>query len=119
MEGVIIKLTVQGFYSPEKYTHIYIYKTNTTALCKPHFDANVTQAKERKSNVYLNPSIFHTVMKLHLNERELFVIQAFGNNRLRVNSSRSAGECVGEIKARQHCLSLDPDAALLCWGIAL
>lgn len=72
-----------------------------------------------KSDVYLNPSIFQAVMKLHLNERELFVIQAFGNNRLRVNSSRSVGECGGEIKARRHCLSLDPDAALLCWGIAL
>lgn len=63
-------------------------------------------------------NIFQAVMKLHLNERELFVIRAFGNNRLRVNSSGPVGECGGEIKARRHCLSLDPDAALLCWGIA-
>lgn len=66
----------------------------------------------------MNASTFQAVMKLHLNERELFVIQAFGNNRLRVNSGRSVGECGGEIKARRHCLSLDPDAALHCWGIA-
>lgn len=87
------------------------------ALCKQNYDASVTQAKEYNSNVYLNLSIFQAVMKLHLNERELFVIQALGNNRLRVNSSRSAGECGGEIKARRHCLSLDPDAALLCLHI--
>lgn len=87
-------------------------------LCKLNYDASVIQAKEYNSNVYLNPSIFQAVMKMHLNELELFVIQAFGNNRLRVNSSRSVGECGGEIKARRHCLSLDPDAALLCWGIA-
>lgn len=58
-------------------------------------------------------------MKSHSNKRELFGIQAFGKNTLRVNSSRSVGECGGEIKERQHCLSLDPDAALLCCGIAL
>ena len=60
----------------------------------------VSQAKEYNSNVYLNQSLFQAVMKLHLNVRQLFVFQAFGNNRLRVNSSRSVGECGGEIKGK-------------------
>lgn len=44
---------------------------------------------------------------------ELLVISACGNKRTRVNSSRSVGECGREIKTRQHCMGLDPDAAPL------
>lgn len=52
-------------------------------------DSRVTQVKKYYSHVYLNPSTFQAVMKLHLSESDLSAVRALiGNNKSRVNSSK-------------------------------
>lgn len=93
--------------------------TEKTALCKRNYAASVIQAGEYNSDVYLNPEHISRSNEVALEwDGSCLWFRLWGITDCESIPAGLCGECGGEIKERRHCLSLDPDAALLCWGIA-